>query len=83
MPPFWEWTARKNLFGDIFDQTPDEMSRVRGKPADHVGNHVVVYPERAVPVTSPATESSNPPLLHSLNNSNDKRSNVLCSSPLW
>ena len=45
------------LPGDIFDQTPSEMSRVRGKLADHEGDHVVLSPEGAVLVTSPRMES--------------------------
>ena len=34
--------------GDIFDQPPNGMSWIRGKLAGHVGDHVVIYPERAV-----------------------------------
>ena len=47
--------------GDIFDQPPGEMSLILGKLADHVGGHVVLSPEGAALVTSPGTESSNPP----------------------
>ena len=55
--------------GDIFDQPPGGMSWVRGKLADHVGDHVVLSPEERVFVTSPGTESSYPRLRQSLNNS--------------
>ena len=55
--------------GDIFDETPGEMSWIRGKPADHVGDHVVLSPEGAVLVTSTGTESSYPRPPHSLNDS--------------
>ena len=34
--------------GDIFDQPPGEMSSIRGKLADHIGDHVVLSPEGAV-----------------------------------
>ena len=55
--------------GDLFDQTPNEMSSSRGKLADHVGDHVVLSPEGVVVVPSPETESSYPcppqPLKHS------------------
>ena len=46
--------------GDLFDQLPGEMSWIRGKLADHVGDHVVLYPEGVVLVPSPGTESSYP-----------------------
>ena len=56
--------------GDIFDQPPGGMSFIRGKPADHVGDYLVLPPEGAVLVTSPGTESSYPrPPQKSLNNS--------------
>ena len=55
--------------GDIFDKPPGEMSWIRGKLADHVGDHVVLSPEAAVLVTSPGTDSSYPRLSHSLNDS--------------
>ena len=55
--------------GDIFDQPPGGMSWIRGKLADHVGDHVVLSPEEGVLVTSPGTESSYPRLTQSLNNS--------------
>ena len=42
---------------DIFDQPPGGMSWIRGKLADHVGDHVVLSPEKGVLVTSPGTES--------------------------
>ena len=44
--------------GDIFDQPPGGMVSIRGKLADHVGDHAVLSPEGAVFVTSPGTESS-------------------------
>ena len=44
--------------GDIFDQPPGEMSSIRGKLADHVGDNVVLFPDGAVLVTSLGTESS-------------------------
>ena len=53
--------------GDIFDQTPGGMSWIRGKLADHVGDHVVLSPEEAVLVTFPGTKSSYPRPLQSLN----------------
>ena len=37
--------------GDIFDQPPGEMSRTRGKLANHVGDHVILSPEGVVLVT--------------------------------
>ena len=46
--------------GDLFDQSPGEMSLIRGKLADHVGNYVVLSPEGVVLVTSPGTKSSYP-----------------------
>ena len=46
--------------GDLFDQLPEEISWIRGKLADNVGDHVVLSPERVVLVTSPGTESSYP-----------------------
>ena len=55
--------------GDIFDEPPSEMSWIRGKLTDHVGDHVVLSPEGAVLVTSPGTESSYPRPPHSLNDS--------------
>ena len=55
--------------GDIFGQPPGGMSSVRGKLANHVGNHVVLSPEGAILVTSTGTESSYPRPPQSLNNS--------------
>ena len=55
--------------GDIFDQLHGGMISIRGKFADHVGDHVVLSPEGAVLVTFPGTESSYPRPLQSLNNS--------------
>ena len=46
--------------GDLFDQPSGEMSSIRGKLADHAGDHVVLSPEGAVLVPSPVTESSCP-----------------------
>ena len=42
--------------GDLFDQTPFEMSSIRGKLANPVGDHVVLSPKGVVLVTSPGTE---------------------------
>ena len=55
--------------GDIIDQPSSGMSWIRGKFADHVGDHVVLFPEGTVSVTSPGTESSCPRPLQSLNDS--------------
>ena len=44
--------------GDLFDQSPGEMSLIRGKLADHVENYVVLSPEGVVLVTSTGTKSS-------------------------
>ena len=55
--------------GDIFDQPSGGMSWIRGKLADHVGDHVLLSPEEAVLVTSPGPESSYPRPSQSLNNS--------------
>ena len=49
------------LPGNIIDQPSSGMSWIRGKFADHVGDHVVLFPEGTVLVTSPGTESSYPP----------------------
>ena len=46
--------------GGIFDQTLGEMTCLRGKIADHVEDHAVLFPEGAVLVASPRTESSYP-----------------------
>ena len=46
--------------GDIFDQPPGQMRRIRGKLADHIGDRVVLSTEGAVLVTSPGTKSSYP-----------------------
>ena len=53
--------------GDIFDQPSGGISWIRGKLAEHVGDHVVLSPEGAVLVTSPRTESSYPRPPQSLN----------------
>ena len=45
---------------DVFDQPPDEMNWIRGKLADHTGDHVVLSPEGVVLVPSPGTEPSYP-----------------------
>ena len=55
MFPFWEGTTQKQP-GDIFDKLPGQMQLIRSKLADHVGDHVVFSPERAVLVTSPGTK---------------------------
>ena len=44
--------------GDFFYQPPGHMNWMRGKIADHAGDHVVLSPEGVVLVTSPGTESS-------------------------
>ena len=46
--------------GDIIDQPSSGMSWIRGKFADHVGDHVVLSPEETALVTSPGTKSSCP-----------------------
>ena len=46
---------------DLFDRPPGEMNWIRGKLADHVGDHVVLSPEGVVLVPTPGTESSYPP----------------------
>ena len=43
--------------GDLFVQPPGGMNWIRGKLADHVGDHLVLSPEGAVLVTYPGTES--------------------------
>ena len=55
--------------GDVFDQLLSRMRSIRGKLADHVGDHVVSSPEGAVLVTSPGTKSLYPRRLQSLNSS--------------
>ena len=59
-PRFGRGRTRIGPPGDLFDQPPGEMGRIRGKLADHVGDHVVLSPEGVVLVTSPGTESSYP-----------------------
>ena len=55
--------------GDIFGQPPGRMSSIRGKLADHLGDHVVLSPEGTVLATSTGTESLYPHPPQSLNNS--------------
>ena len=55
--------------GDLFDKSPGEMNRIRGKLADHAGDNVVLSPEGVVFVPSPGTESSCPRPPHSLEHS--------------
>ena len=55
--------------GDIHDQLPGGMSGIRGKLADHLGDHVVLSPEGADLVTTPGTKSSYPRPPQSLNRS--------------
>ena len=57
--------------GDIFDQPPGRMSSIRGKHADHLGDHVVLSPEGTVLATSTETKSLYPRPPQSLNNSSD------------
>ena len=64
--PIWEGTAKP---GDLFDQPLGAMSRIRGKLADHVGDHVVLSPEGVVAVTSPGTKPSYPRPFQSLKHS--------------
>ena len=48
--------------GHIFDQPPCERSLIQTKLADHIiGDRVVLSPGTDALVTSPGTESSNPP----------------------
>ena len=61
------------LTGDICVQPPGEMSWIRGKLADHVGDHVVLSSEEIVLVTSSGTELSHPRRSQSLNNSHVSR----------
>ena len=51
----------------MFGQLPGEMSYIRGKLADHQGDHIVLFPEGAALVTSPGTEPSYPRPPQSLN----------------
>ena len=55
--------------GDICVQPPGEMSWIRGKLADHVGDHAVLSPEEVVLAISSGTELSHPRPSQSLNNS--------------
>ena len=55
--------------GDICVQPPGEMSWIRGKLTDHVGDHAVLSPGEVVLVTSSGTELSHPRPSQSLNNS--------------
>ena len=55
--------------GDICDQPPGEMSWIRGKLADRVGDPAVLSPEEVVLVTSSGTELLHPRPSQSLNNS--------------
>ena len=64
--------ARKCPLPGIYltNTLPGEMSSIRGKLADHVGDHVVLSLEGVVLVTSPGTESSYPRPPQSLKHSN-------------
>ena len=55
--------------GDICVLPPGEMSWIRGKLADHVGDLAVLSPEEVVLVTSSGTELSHPRPSQSLINS--------------
>ena len=55
--------------GDICVQPPGEVSWIRGKLADHVGDHAVLSPEEVVLAISSGTELSHPRPSQSLNNS--------------
>ena len=59
--------TKKVPVGDIFHQPPGEMSSIRVKLADRVGDHVDLSPEGVVLATSSGTESSYPLLPQSLN----------------
>ena len=63
--------TKKCPLGNIFDLPRGEMSCIRGKLSDRVGNNVILSPEGAVLMAFPGTESSNPP--HSLNDSKRKK----------
>ena len=65
--------TKKSLTRDIFDPLFGGISLIRGKLADHVGDHVVLSPEGAVLVTSTGTESSYPRPPQSLNNSKQQQ----------
>ena len=54
--------TKKAPTGDVFDQPSDGMISVRGKLADHVGNHVVLSPEGAVLGDLPEDEIVGSPL---------------------
>ena len=58
--------------GDKFDQPPSRMSSIRGKLADHLGDHVVLSSEGTVLATSTGTESLYPRPPQSLTNSSDR-----------
>ena len=56
--------------GDIFDQPPCPRSSIRTKLADHAeDHHVVLFSGGTVLLTSPGTESLNPPPPQPLNDS--------------
>ena len=46
--------------GDIFNQPSGELSGIRGKLADYLGDHAVLSPEGANLVASSGTDSSYP-----------------------
>ena len=58
--------------GDTCVQPPGEMSWVRGKLADRLGDHAVLTPEEIILVTFSGTELSHPRPSQSLNNSNNQ-----------
>ena len=57
-PRFGRGSTKTASPGDITDQSPHEMSSIRGKLADHVGDYVLLSLEGAVLVTCPGIESS-------------------------
>ena len=59
-PRFGEGGTKTAPPGDLFNRPPGEMSWIRGKLADHVGDHVVLSPEGVVLMTSSWTESLYP-----------------------
>ena len=67
--------------GDICVKPPGEMSWIRGKLANHVGDHAVLSPEEVVLVTSSGTELSHPRPSQSLNNSEDISDSFALSDP--
>ena len=72
-PHFGRGRHERNPLGNIFDQPLGEMSWIRGKLANHVGDHIAIPLESAAMVTSLGTESSNTSPAHSLNDPSYQR----------